>query len=746
MARVTAGPSRRRLYAVVAAASLAAVLLVLTVVPAAAAAALVPSGPRPAAPATAAPARTVAGTEGPQGLDVQLTSITPSALRAGRPLEIRGRVANVDDHPWRLANVYLVVSPSPLTTETQLAAAADSPPGAYFGDRVTDFGLFTRLGTLRPGTDMAFRLEVPWRRLGVSGAGGVYPAGVQVLASDTDGSRTIAGQARTFVPLSDPADRVPVRLAVVWPLGAPVLRRDDGSYARAGRIGRLTETGGRLRRTVDLGASAGSFPLTVVPDPALLDAAGDVGTGDFGPPGRPAAQVSRANRASRPAEPGVADWLDDTATLVAGSTPWSTLYGEPAPDVVASATLPDRLARAVEAATSGAQRRLLGGAARPLLLPRSGVVSGDDLSGLRGDLGEQAVALAPRMLPGWDALDGSAQQVETPQGSVVVVVADPALAEGGPSPADPDSALQVRQRLLAETVLLSAEAAAAGATTASASFVPPHAWDPGPYWPVSDFFGGLDVGWLEPVTLDDLLAEPATYRARVGLDPGAPGGRPADELVGGALPPGMVDAATRLDRRAGLFAQLVDGGTALRRWYDAAAALGISEAGLRDGLVRQQLTERTATSVRRELRGVRVSGSDFVLLSGTRGRFPLTISNDLERPVTVSVRVIGADGEPLPDTRLSSGPTLDIGPGQRDTVTVETRVGDAGVTSAQAYLVTARGRRFGVPLSFTVRTTVVGTVIWGVLGAAGALLLFAIARRLVRRLRRRRAGGAGVAR
>ena len=47
--------------------------------------------------------------------------------------------------------------------------------------------------------------------------------------------------------------------------------------------------------------------------------------------------------------------------------------------------------------------------------------------------------------------------VPTPDGRVRALVADPALAAGGPEPGDPDSALQVRQRLLAETALMALE-------------------------------------------------------------------------------------------------------------------------------------------------------------------------------------------------------------------------------------------------------------------------------------------------
>lgn len=700
----------------VSAASLAAVLPVLSALP--------------AAPATATPAMRDAS----DGLTAELTSLTPSTLRPGRPVQLAGRVSNDDDHAWRDVNTHLVISANPVTSRTELGAVAASSPESYVGDRVTDFGTFDRLGSLAPGESAPFRVEVPWRSLeDVSGAPGVYTVGVQVLAFDTDGSRPIAARARTFVPLTDPDSTVPVRAAMVWPLGGPVLRKADGTYARAARTAATMAADGRLGRVVDLGRSAGSVPLTVVPDPALLDAAKDLGTGSFGPPG--------GGGETTAGDPAVADWLASAQELAADSTAWSTAYGEPWPHAGTAPELPDRLLAAVAAATRGGQRRLLGGPARLLQLPRGGVVSADVVPALGGEDGEQVTVLAPRMLPGWQPLDGTVQQVRTDSGTLDVAVADPVLAAGGPPPGDPESALQVRQRLLAETALLSTEAAGAGRSSVTATFVAPHAWDPGPYWASTGFFTGLDVEWLSPVHLDDLLASPRSWTGPVG--PPTPG--PAD-VLDRALLDSLVEAAALLDRRVRLLVQLVGARPGLRHWYDAGVALAISEAGRRDGTRREQLTTSAAAAVRRELREVSLSGPEFVTLSSSRGRFPLTVDNDLDRSVTVSVILVGDDGEQLPDTRFDTGSTLTIGPGQRDTVTVETRVRETGVTTAKAYLVTSEGRRFGVPLTFTVRTTVVGAVIWGVMGVACAVLVFAIGRRLVRRVRAHRAPGAEPAR
>ncbi len=686
----------------------------------------------------------------PEPLGVTLTSVTPSALRPGRPVRLEGRITNVDDQDWRQVQVYLVLSKSPLTTRDELAATNDSPAGSYFGDRVADLGTFDRLGRLAPGEERPFRLRVPWSSLPLSPAQpapGVYTAGAQVLATNMDGTRDLAalGRARTYLPLVDKAAAAPVRLATVWRIGAQVLRRRDGTYARTARLTSSMQPGGALRRVVDLGAEASAFPLTVVPDPAVLDAAKDIGSGQYGPPGGLVQRLAAGSPA--PVDPGsgggttgdeqpapvaaVADWSDDAAGLVAMHRGWTTPYGEPSVDTLATVGS-ESLDASISDATTGAQRRLLDRRARVLTLPDNGVVSAGGLAQIAAAESTGSAALAPRMLPGWDATtDGSTQRLSTDGGPLDVVVADPTLAKGGPTPGDTQSALQVRQRLLAETALL-ASSAAPGGTRPSATFVSPDGWDPGKDWDSAAFFAGLDVPWLKPVTLREQLATSRPYDGTPGLSDGTQ----LDELADVA-PEETTAAALQLRRRVRVLADLVGGGRGLRVWYASAVALAISESTLRDPNIQQRLVQSVTDRVTRLLRGVTLTGPSFVTLSSSRGSFPLTVTNGLDRRISVSVRVLTNPAASTSGmTRFTSDERLTVGPGERDTVAIEARVAQAGVTSAEAYVVTTRGQRFGGPLAVSLRTSVVGVVIWAILGVACAVLAFAIARRLWRRTRR----------
>jgi len=129
---------------------------------------------------------------------------------------------------------------------------------------------------------------------------------------------------------------------------------------------------------------------------------------------------------------------------------------------------------------------------------------------------------------------------------------------------------------------------------------------------------------------------------------------------------------------------------------------------------------------------VSLDGPPFVTLSSSRGTFGVTISNGLDRPVTVGVRVEAAvDG-----LEFDAGDPVTVGPGERETVNVDARVGDNRVARVRAYLVTRGGERFGPDVSFNVRTSVVGVVVWVLVGIAGLLLVVAIVRRIVLRIRR----------
>ena len=661
-------------------------------------------------------------------LKLTITSITPSALQPGEPLRIRGRVTNVDDEVWETVNAYLAIPGEPLTERAQLAEVAAGNSDDEFGDRIATEGDYAQLGDLAPGEFVPLELLIPWQELEVEGVGaaGVYAGGVQVLATDVDGSRDTVARVRTFLPLAEAQESARVRLAMVWPLTGPVLRRADGTYANARRLVRAMSPEGRLRRMVELGAAAGNTPLTVVPDVAVLDAAADIGAGSFGPVDG-IVRRGDAPLAAPESVPEVQAWLGAAQELARQGEAWSTWYGEPDLDLLGSID-PSVLGRISRVATRNAQQRLIGPDTQPLALPDEGMVGPAGLASLSSADPDPTVVLAAQMLPDWEPVDGTRQQVPSEQGPVRAVIADPALAAGGPDAGERRTALQMRQRLLAETALLSLEAAADGRQRVSATFMAPPTWNPGADWASSGFFTGLAVPWLEPVSLGELPPNPRVYAERMR------------EVVPVEPDPEVLAVARAIHRRSLLVVQLVGGGGEMNRWYQTAAVLTLSEAAAVDGTARSALSRRTADRLGRVLGGVRLVGPGFVTLSGSEGRFPLTVANRLDRPVRIGVRVSSVGDGLGGVSRFQTGPAQTIGPDENATVPVDSQLGQTGVTAAEAVVVTEAGRRVGAAVELRVRTSVVGNVIWAIIAVACAALVVSIVRRVILSRRSRRDG------
>jgi hypothetical protein len=668
-------------------------------------------------------------------------------------LEIDGVVTNTDDQVWSELQAYLVISTNPLKSRSELAAAAESSPESYIGERLTEFGSFSSLGSLEQGASVEFSLDVPWGTLEtigsdgvyITGADGVYTVGVQVLATDESGVRdpvNAVARARTFMPLRQSAARDrPRRVAVglLWPLREELLRRSNGTYVHADRLRASLAPGGRLRTMVDLAAEAGDVPVSLVADPALLDAAEDFAAGSFGPPAATAEESGSSDTTDvvSGASPQAGDWLQDVVTLW-GSAGWVTGYGEPDPVAVADQATP-RLRRAILRAGRLTTERVLGDDVPTLALTDPERTDANTLVALAGAASEPVVVLPSDRLPEWDAGQGVALSVPTTVegGDLPVLVADPALSAGGPEPGDPYSALQMRQRLLSETALLSMRGGPAGAgNPPSALFVPPPDWDPGPSWDASSFFDGLRTPWLRPTPVDTLLAGSTQYAD------GLAGVQPTPQTAPNALlDPELVDTSVSLARRTSTLSALVGGDAALTAWYSAAAALGMSRYGHGDAVRRLAVTQRAASALKRELGKVRLEGPSFVTLSSSRGRFGVSITNGLDRSITVGVRARAfAKG-----LQFQTGNPVTVGPGQRQTVFVDTRADGNQVARGHVVLVTKGGEQFGRQLDFSVRSSVVGVVIWVIVAVAGLLLLVAIARRVTTRIRNRSSGPGAVA-
>jgi hypothetical protein len=680
----------------------------------------------PALPAPAAAAED----DAPSPLTVTLEQLTPSTIPAKGRVVLAGTIRNDSSELWSAVNVHPFISETPMTTRDELAAAAASDPAPEVGTRLFKDGQFAPIGDLLPGQSAPFRISLPARDLPISGAPGVYWIGVHALGQDTAGRDGVAdGRARTFIPLVDPKARGSVALVV------PVRER-----VRRDRIGKLLDTSdwsaaladdGRLERIAGLLDSAGGVPATMLVDPAVIDAvasiAGDNPELSLGPPGSttkspspsPSPSPSQASGDASPASRTV-DRLD--ATDRANATRWlaqlktaSTLQtvlglGYADPDTAALARQRPSLIglAAKESATAFEQ---LGIEAVPTVAPASGWLDDEALPSVPpGTMVLVSDHAAPRTRSHW----------RTPEDQDLVFSDDQA-ADGGPGPTPALDALAVRQRIVSDAALRALDG-----TRAPMVVELPPGWDPGPSWQSADFFSGLTLPWLDLVRIDRASPENTpTFDAALGY--------PAAERRA-EVGPANVSATRSLVSTGTVLGQLLRSTNDVRRTLIGIALEAVSSHARRDPARARAEVLATDTAMRARLGKVSVIGTDFVTLSGGSGTLTVTLVNDLDQPVTVGIEPRSSS----PDVRIHTPKPLEMAPGQRTVLRLKATASSIGVHEVTLTPVTTEGTELGTSLTFSLRTSQVGRLIWGVLMGGAALLVVMILRRIRRGLREHR--------
>lgn len=650
---------------------------------------------------------------------VQITDIAPVVPSATGVLSISGTILNRSDEPLSALNAYLRMSRVPTTERAEIDQLDD--PSFRPGFRP---GPFVAVGpSLSPGASAPFRLDVPAAELGL-GAAGVYPVGIEVLAGLEDGSRNVVGAARTVLPwLPAGAEAGTVGVALAVPLTAAVDRAPDGTYL-SDELGALLAPGGGL--AAPLALSAGTS-ITWLVDPALLEAAVDLADGyDVRTDATDAATAVPGEHAE-----DAAAWLALLSERLGSGFVTLLPYGNP--DVVAlvRAGMDADVATALEEAAEVAGQLdlagdpLAGATTTGLLYPPGGLVDAATMQVL-GEAGVRGMLLASEAL----AVNGPAPRVaalDAGDRSVTAAAADAALQDVLAAGADP---LQTRQLVLAHTAL-AALADAPGETpgaTAPLVIVPPVPL-PAAAVEALDVLGD-GAPWLTSVTIDEALSTPETA-ATVRYPDGA---------IAAELDQSHLGRVRELQRRSGLLTDLT-GDPAAGVDRDLARLRTESAAWRGDLELAGSLVSAREAALDSTLARVRIVTTGTVTLSSDSGRFPLTIANDLDVPVTVRLALA-----PYVPARLqtSTPDAVEVAPGAKMTVDVSAQATANGTYLVDARLQTPAGEPFGASTTIELRATEYDTVAWIVMGAAGGLLVVGSGLRLVRRVRGRDGRPAGL--
>lgn len=673
-----------------------------------AAAAAAPTQHRPAS---------VAPRAGDGPLLVAIDRLDSDTLRRGRPLVIHGTVTNTSPTRRLKVQAYAQMSSAPAENLTELSTLAGYGDDVGIGIPDLSPDEYAPLGAVRAGERRSFVITIPYRHLLISGEPGVYRLGIKVLSSAPDGTRdlTDAARANLLLPLLPThAQRLtPVQAVTLLPLTAPVKRLTRGPFADDSLVSVLA-AGGRLSNVVDWALAAAPQTVQVVVDPALLSAVTDMADGY-----RIAVHSATGPSVGGRGQAVAARWLAHFEQLDVQQQVMLLPWGSPVANSLVDSQVPGPVVAAVRASTDFAADRGVGSGVAGWL--PAGSASSRALSVMRA-AGATVEMVCAASLPG---LQSGKPAPEPPPsrldlvidgGSVPTLVIAGTLA--GRVTTTETTPLQFRQRLLAEATIRSID----GQTDRVAVTALPFSWDPGALGFGQDFASAFET----PVIVAQ-SAIGAIDRTGIRYDgvvrPGAAASRP--------LAPAVLAAIRELRLTGGNLASILSPSPSAAQAYQRAFAMSGSAQWLTYPRAGVDLIGRLAAADRAALAKVTVTGPPFVAMSSDSGRFPLTVTNGLDKPVSVGLAVTPEN------PALSIGPlsTIVLPPGQRRDIQVVSTADGSGVTSVRARLATLTGQPFGTAWRFDVRATQIGVVIWVVMGVGGAILFGAAGYRIANRLR-----------
>lgn len=680
----------------------------------------------------AAPGSTAAPRADDPAVDVTIESFAPVAPKPGQAVVITGQVRNTGPVALEKPQAAVCLQRDRLDTRADLAAIPPEVDGP-----INEQNSCRRLGgtaflaydaPLEPNAMVRFTFKVTWDQWDIPDESGVYVVGVQFRVDGPEaGTRVTVGRARTLMPVTS-AKPLPrkVSTALTLPLlHRPTLLSGD-LYANESLAQSLAPTGVLGRQ---LAAGRGK-KVTWIVDPALLDEVRGLVRGYrvLGADGRPVPGTGQKI---------ATDWNVAFNAARARNSVVLLPYGDPdvAGLIDAGGPLRDLVGRA---RTITARDQLAGTKlVRSGLWLENGSADGGNLAAAIRYAGDRSTDVNLVPSSAWSAgqrpalAPSAVYDVSTPEGPaprVRTVISDSALTAGGPDPASAGSALQVRQRFAAETSLLAATGS--GPITVVAS-VPRAADNDGST--TAGLLEGMTLPWITPRTLDEVVTAPRTGTAAAA--PPAPS-RATSTLTGGRL-----DQVKKLSGSIDVFTSLLANpdGAADNLYVALLRATSLGWRG--SGREAQTFTGYHQRAIDGQLGKVHLvrpnvtQGSNReikVNLSGSSGRFPLTVANELDQSVRIGIRVQAVNRS---DLRFEPLTTVIVKAKGKATFNIEASAEQNGLIRARAQVVSAAGQPVGPPQDLVVQAAEYGSVGWILVGAAVALLFGTSLVRIYRRVR-----------
>ncbi|MEI2716545.1 MAG: DUF6049 family protein [Candidatus Nanopelagicales bacterium] len=640
--------------------------------------------------------------------EVLIESVAPGIPDEKATLRISGRVANTGDTDLAFPEVQLRLSPLPLNSRgevTEVLNGSTDRTGNPIPFTLTPIG-----ETLEVGQQAQFRLTVPFADLPLDpGGSGVYAVFVELLS----GGFTVI-QSGTVLPwFGSDADFTASELAWVWPIAQqPAIAADElvldpslpGEYAAGGRLGRLLTLGQ-------------DRPVSWLVDTSVLEAARSMADGYqvVGPDGpEPGDQTDSAAEFARRLQQLLTDaQVAESQFALADADALQRAGLEPF--VVRSASLPAVVSGgAARASDAGVLFLAPGGNS-----DRATLQTLTDAGVRRALLGDQVFPPDPPT-----AFTPSGITSMTVGGTKLdVLLADRLLGRILNRPlATAAERSRARQEFLADTAMITLELPGESRSVVA---VPPMLWDPPESW-LTALVGTLDKApWIQLVGLDSVAAAPAVPRIDLGYSDVA---RRKELPLDYTRRLGELD--TELDRLSRIVIDPAGYGESFRLALQrAGSAVWRDEPAARNALL-----ETIDRQLQEQKDKVRVVSAGTVTLAGDSGVVPLTIANDLDRPVSVGVQL--ATENPITLQYTPPDPVR-IEAKEKVGLEVPVRVVGSQTMPVDVLLTDRDGELYDDSATIELRSTAATRIATVVVGVGGVALVILTGLNLVRRRRTR---------
>jgi Family of unknown function (DUF6049) len=696
-------------------------------IPAAILSASLAAGLASAAPAQASPAEPASAGH----LSVTIDAMTPSYAAPGATVTVSGTVTNGTRQTQAGLAVRLFTSASHFVTRDEMdsyASTGEAPGLAAAGDP------FLFSASVAPGRTASWTASFRVSTQGIT-TFGVYP----VTAQLQDPSGVVISSGQTLLPFW-PGSRAAalasrLKISWLWPLiDQPQQKVCTATLASNGLAGSLSR-GGRLSALLGAGASHPGADLTWVIDPALLSDVSTM-TGRYLVGGQP----SCTGAAPKPASAAAARWLAALRKVTSDQPAVLTPYANVDMTALVHHGLTRDLATAYRTGEAVAGSVLHGTFGHDIAWPPGGSADLSVLTYLAAAEHVGTVVLNSSAMPpvNADAVfrpDDAVASLKVAGLPMNVLLSDNTLTgilragntSSGTLPANTEFA--VRQRFLAETAMIAAEAPDSRRTIVVA---PPDDWSPSEAL-ASDLLGETATApWVTPAQLTSLSSAPDTERA-VPRQPLLSG-----KASPGELSPGYLSKVRGLGDRVAVYkSMLYKPAPSYTRSLDE-ALLATESAAWRGRRAAQgaALADHLSEYIRNADNKVTFISSGQVPMGGASGLVPVSIQNGLHQAIRVRVVATVADS-PLRTSQLTIGHFQDVvtipanSPG---TVRLPVNSAPQGSTQIKLSLTSADG----TPLPFTetsitVLSTRYGRAILFLIGAAIGVLVLTSLYRAIRR-------------